>query len=148
MDTLTIPRLGAERSANQHTFASMLRLGSALSFGSDWPVSEADPLVGLAVACSRQTDGRAPAQGWTPHERLSVDQALEAYIAGVAYQAFRHAGTLRPGSDADLVVLSIDPYEHQKLRDLDKVRALSTWLAGECVYEAKERTNGDVWASR
>ncbi len=138
MNVLTVPRLGDERSATQYPLASLLGLGARLSFGSDWPVSSAAPLEGMAVACSRQTDEREPAHGWTPHERLRVEQALTAYTAGTAHQAFRRAGTLRPGDDADLVVLSADPRTVVHPRDLDTLAVTSTWLAGRRIHPASE----------
>lgn len=138
MTVLTEPRLGSERTAMQYPWASLLALRTALSFGSDWPVSSADPLEGMAVACSRQTADRQPAQGWTPHERLPVEQALAAYTAGVAYQAFRQAGQLTPGAEADLVVLSGDPRDLASPRDLDTLQVVSTWLGGERIHPPRE----------
>ncbi len=138
MNVLTVPRLGPERSAMQYPFASLVQHRAALSFGSDWPVSSADPLEGMAVACSRQTEERDPAGGWTPHERLTVEQALTAYSLGVAHQGFRGAGRLQPGQQADLVVLSGDPREVQAPRDLDSLHVTSTWLAGDCIYATTE----------
>ncbi|MCE1179360.1 MAG: amidohydrolase [Micrococcales bacterium] len=139
MTVLTQPRLGPDRSEAQYQFATMQSHGTALSFGSDWPVSSADPLEGLSVACSRQTLERQPAGGWIPEERLAVPSALAAYTSGVAHQAFRSAGSLIPGYDADLVVLDTDPRDLEQPRDLDRVTVLSTWLAGECIYEGDQQ---------
>ncbi|MBB2988358.1 amidohydrolase [Terracoccus luteus] len=138
MNVLTVPRLGDRRAATQYPLASLLGHGARLSFGSDWPVSSAAPLEGVAVACSRQTDEREPAAGWTPHERLRVEHALAAYTSGTAHQAFRRAGTLRPGDDADLVVLSGDPRTVAHPRDLDTLAVTSTWLAGRRIHSATE----------
>ena len=51
-----------------------------------------------------------PEGGWLPAERLSIDQALEAYTAGSAFAAFAETrrGRIAPGLDADLVVLDRD----------------------------------------
>ena len=86
------------------------------------------------MACSRQTAEREPPPGWTPHERLRVEQALSAYSAGVADQAFRSAGRLRVGADADLVVLSADPRAVPRPRDLDTLHVVSTWLGGDRIH--------------
>lgn len=134
MTVLTLPRLGPQRSAMQYPLATLLRARSALSFGSDWPVSSADPLEGIAVACSRQTNDREPPDGWTPAERLHVEEAFAAYTAGVAHQAFRSAGSLQPGHAADLVVLSGDPRTLPSPRDIDTLHVVGTWLAGEPVH--------------
>ena len=133
MNVLTVPRLGQERADTQYPWASLTSRGIPMSFGSDWPVSSADPLQGMAVACSRQTDEREPGGGWTPHERLPLDQAFRCYTAGTAYQAFRDAGRLTPGADADFAVLSADPRSLDDPRDLDTIRVLHTWVAGSPV---------------
>jgi predicted amidohydrolase YtcJ len=130
MEALTVPRLGEPRASAQYPWATLGDLGTRLSFGSDWPVSSPDPFEGIAVACSRQTDDRMPAAGWTPHERLSLAAALTAYTAGTAHQAGRSAGTLQVGNDADLVLLDRDPFTVADPRDLDAVRVTRTWLRG------------------
>lgn len=139
MNLLTIPRLGPERSEQQYAFRTMRELGTALSFGSDWPVSSAAPMEGIATACSRQNSAHEPAGGWTPHERLQVEAALAAYTQGVAHQAFRDAGTLRVGADADLALLSADPRRTADLRDLDRVHVTGTWLAGCRIHSREDR---------
>ena len=133
MNVLTVPRLGQARADTQYPWASLSARGIPMSFGSDWPVSSADPLQGMAVACSRQTDEREPGGGWTPHERLPMDQAFRCYTSGTAYQAFRDAGRLTPGADADFAVLSADPRSLDSPRDLDTIRVLQTWVAGSPV---------------
>ncbi|MEP7202099.1 MAG: amidohydrolase [Ilumatobacteraceae bacterium] len=106
---LTIPRLGPQRSALQYPIATLARLGATVSFGSDWPVSSHRPLDGLAVAVTRQNTKGEPVGGWVPDERIPVLQAIHAYTAGSAFQAFDDdAGTLAIGARADLVVLDRD----------------------------------------
>ena len=85
---LTLPRLGPERSALQYPIATLARLGATVSFGSDWPVSSHRPLDGLAVAVTRLNAKGEPVDGWVPEERVSILQAIEAYTAGSAFQAF------------------------------------------------------------
>ncbi|QUQ66595.1 amidohydrolase [Kutzneria sp. CA-103260] len=125
MTELTIPRLGPERAERQYPFATLARLGTRLAFGSDWPVSPADPLEGLRVATSRE---------WLPGERLDVAQAIAAQTAGVAWQArAEHEwGELAVGRRADLVCLSGDP-EHTPLGD---ITVTDTWMSGRRIYAA------------
>jgi predicted amidohydrolase YtcJ len=49
-DRLTLPHVGLARANWQYRIGSLLRLGTRLAFGSDWPVSSADPLQELHVA--------------------------------------------------------------------------------------------------
>ena len=131
MTELTLPRVGAARGSRQYQIASLLRSGARVSFGSDWPVTAYQPLPGIATAATRQTPQGNPAGGWLPAERATAAEALAAYSAGVAYQAFeeRQWGLLRPGMRADLVHLAADPtvIPARELRDLP---VLGTWLAG------------------
>ena len=53
MEELTIPFVGAERSAWQYQIGSLVRQGTRIAFGSDWPVSSADPLQEIHVAVNR-----------------------------------------------------------------------------------------------
>lgn len=133
---LTIPRLGPVRAALQYPMASLLALGTAVSFGSDWPVTSQLPLSGIQIATTRQTfEGSAP---WTPAERLPVEDALRAYTAGVAWQASaeHRRGSLAVGMDADLVWLGSDPRQADPL-SLRHIPVLGTWLAGERTYDPR-----------
>lgn len=141
MTVLTLPRLGPERSDRQYCLADLHRHRTPLSFGSDWPVSSADPLEGMSVACSRQTEERHPPGGWVPEQRLPVEAALAAYTSGSAHQGFRAAGCLDPacaegGPVADLTLLSADPRALAEPRDLDGVQVLRTWVDGDLVHDA------------
>ncbi|MFI6603991.1 amidohydrolase [Nonomuraea sp. NPDC050536] len=126
---LSVPRLGQPRADLQYPMESLRASGAVLSFGSDWPVSSQEPLLGIQIATTRQTVGGSPP--WTPDERLGLDDALRAYTWGVAYQAFAEdrRGTLAAGMDADLVWLGRDPREVEPL-ELRHVRVLGTWLGG------------------
>jgi predicted amidohydrolase YtcJ len=125
MTELTIPRLGPDRAGRQYPFATLARLGARLAFGSDWPVSPADPLLGIEVATSRE---------WLPGERLTVAQAVRAQTEGVAWQAQAELewGEIAVGRRADLVCLSGDP-AHTAIREIS---VTSTWLSGRRVYGA------------
>ena len=106
---LTVPRIGPERAVLQYPIATIARLGAPVSFGSDWPVSSHRPLDGLAVAVTRQNANGEPVDGWVPEERIPILQAIHAYTAGTAFQAFDDdAGTLSVGARADVVVLDRD----------------------------------------
>lgn len=131
---LTIPRLGEERSCRQYPAASLRDSGARLSFGSDWPVSSHRPLDGIQVGVSRRTPAGYPPGGWLPHERIGVEEALEAYTAGSAYQAgAEHGwGTVTPGANADLVWLDNDPRSVDETR-IGAVAERGTWLGGERV---------------
>jgi predicted amidohydrolase YtcJ len=135
MVRLVLPRIGPDRTARQYPMRSIAATGARLSMGSDWPVSSMVPLEGLAVAVTRQTSDGQPPGGWTPHERLDREQALAAYSAGVAYQAFEDDswGRIAVGMRADLVALAHDPLDVEPLR-WDSLPVVGTWLAGRRTF--------------
>lgn len=136
MTELTIPRLGPARSALQYPIETMRRSGAPVSFGSDWPVSSASPLEGLAVAVTRQLRDGTPRDGWLPSERVPIALALHAYTAGSAYQAFDDsAGTIAVGAPADLCLVGADVTAVGGLEVAD-VPVLGTWVGGRQVYGA------------
>ncbi len=134
MTVLTVPRLGPERADRQYRLRSLAGTGATLAFGSDWPVSSGDPRDGLAIAASRRTVHGDPAGGWTPHEIVPMDDALGAYTAAVAHQAFADRaaapwGRIVPGASADLVWLARDPRTVDP-HELPAVEVRETYLAG------------------
>jgi predicted amidohydrolase YtcJ len=131
MEELTAPRLGAARTEWQYPMGSLLRSGARISFGSDWPVSSLVPLEGIRVAVTRTTpDGRPPG-GWLPEQRLTVEEALTAYTAGVAYQSFEDdRGVLDVGARADVVVLDRDVLAGPP-DAIGEAQVLAVWCAGQ-----------------
>jgi len=137
MTVLTVPRLGAERADKQYPIRTLDTSGAPLGFGSDWPVSSGAPLDGIAVAVSRQTVDGDPEGGWTPHEILPIEQALTAYTAGVANQAFAESqwGRILPGARADLVWLDRDP-RRSPASELPGIGVRATYLDGQPAHRA------------
>ena len=118
-DRLTLPFVGLERANWQYRIGSLLRLGTRVAFGSDWPVSSADPLQQLHVAVNRVLSARQGTPGaeettvpLLPAEAIGVDAAVDAFTRGVAFVNHEEdvAGTLEPGKVADFAVLDQDIY--------------------------------------
>ncbi|MEX1162074.1 MAG: amidohydrolase [Nitriliruptor sp.] len=134
MVDLTEPRLGAERAGWQYPIGSLLRSGAHVSFGSDWPVSSLVPLEGIGVAVTRRVPGETDGQVLHPSERITRDEALGAYTAGVAYQAGdeHEAGIIAVGSRADLVLTGADV---TRVPDdvLGQIPVRRTWRSGSTV---------------
>jgi predicted amidohydrolase YtcJ len=116
---LTIPFVGPERAWWQYRIAEVARRGGRVAFGSDWPVSSPDPLQEMHVAVNRVLSGRLGEPGtpettrpFLPAEAITVDAALQAFTAGVAYVNHEEdvAGSLEHGLLADIAVLSQDLY--------------------------------------
>ena len=110
MRTLRIPVLGIERSRWQYVFASLRRSGARLAGGSDWTVTTANPLLEIEVAVRRVSPDARDAAPFLPDQRLSLDEALEAFTLGSAHVNHLDdvTGTIEVGKLADLVVLDRD----------------------------------------
>ncbi|MFM8999877.1 MAG: amidohydrolase [Actinomycetota bacterium] len=141
MTELTMPFIGEERSGWQYPFASLLRAEVPLAAGSDWPVTSADPLWEIAVAVhrrhprSRGGRGRAAEETFLPDERLTLDQAIEAFTLGSAYvnHLDDRVGSLAVGKEADLVIVDRD-LATQDLEGLGEARVECTIVAGRVVH--------------
>ncbi len=99
--------LGPERVPFMWPFRQLREAGATLAFGTDAPVTDPDPLRGLHTAITRQDAvSHQPAEGWLPQERLSLEEALEAYTWGAAFACGREGelGCLAPGMLADIQV--------------------------------------------
>jgi predicted amidohydrolase YtcJ len=135
-------RIG-ERARWAYAFRTLDEAGVVLSFGSDWPGTNAswypaDPMQGVYAAVTRKTLDGAPEGGWFPQERISVETALRAYTVNNAWAAGEEElkGRLAPGMLADIVVLDRDPFriEPDALKD---VKPVLTVVGGRIVYEAR-----------
>lgn len=135
MDDLTVPLLGADRSAWQYPFADLHRSGADLAMGSDWPVSTADPLQQLEVAVQRRDPADRGGPAFLPSQALSLDTALHAFTAGSArVNHDDEAGIVTVGARADLVLLDRDPFTLNGA--IADARVTTTVVAGRVVHAA------------
>ncbi len=131
-------RLGPERAKNSYPWRSFLSQGVRLAFGTDFAVEPMNPFRGLYAAVTRRSeDGK---QSYYPEQKLTLDEAIEAYTAGSAYAEFaeRDKGRLAPGMLADFVVLDRD-ITRAAPPELLQTRVLETWLGGRQVFHRSER---------
>jgi hypothetical protein len=137
------------RVERSYPWRSLLEAGASVVFGSDAPVENPVPALGLHAALTRQRVDGTPAGGFTPGERIGLDQALRAYTAGGAALAGRSAGLGRiaPGCAADLVVWDADLHRLPASM-LHDVRPTCTLLAGEAVYLGPLARQQEVFSTR
>jgi predicted amidohydrolase YtcJ len=112
----------------------MLDDGVTLAGSSDYPVSHFDVLRAVKAAVTRRTRLGAELE---PEQALSVEDALRAYTEGsaLALGVADDVGTISPGKQADLAVLSESPIDADP-EHLDEIAVLRTYLAGRLVYSA------------
>jgi predicted amidohydrolase YtcJ len=137
-------RIGHERSRGAYAFRTLKDAGAVLIFGSDSPGTNAaryflNPVYGLYAAVSRQTLKGEPKEGWFPDQRLTIEEAIEAYTKGPAWAAFEEdvKGTIAPGRFADLAVFDTNLVEVGKTTPsrLLTAKVLYTIAGGRVVFE-------------
>ena len=136
--TMAEARLGPQRLAGAYAWASLLKNGSKLAFGSDFPVEKPDPWAGWAAAFTRQDAAGQPFGGWQPQEAVTREQAWWAYTGGAAYAGFAEDkfGQLSPGQRADFIIVDRDPTLASP-SDLRATKVEETWIGGQKVFERK-----------
>ena len=125
-------RLGPNRLTGAYAWNSMLRAGSTLAFGSDFPVESPNPFPGLAVAISRQDANGQPPSGWQAHERISLQQAFAAFTTDAAFAGFAEdrIGRLGEGLYADFLILDRDIFDATP-EEIRTTQVAETWVGGE-----------------
>ena len=136
MDELTVPFIGSERAELQYPFAELLASGARLAMGSDWAVTTADPLQQIEVAVTRTDPENRANAPFLPHQRLTLDQAVDAFTAGSAHVNHdEQAGAIEVGRRADLALLDSDLFA-PGARPASDARVVLTVAAGAVVHES------------
>ncbi len=131
---------GPDRASRGWVWQSILKGGGRLAFGSDWPVVTLNPWRGLQNAVTRQTLDGKPEGGWLPEQRVSLEQAIEAYTLGAAFAGRRETteGSLEPGKVADFIILSQNLFEIDPHKIAD-TKVLLTIVGGRVAYQAETK---------
>ena len=112
VDSLSVgalANLGVQRSKKLYRHRDLLNAGGLLSFGSDWPVSSPNPLLGIFTAIYRREPNSSAALN--VDQAISLDEAIRAYTETSAAQlGLNNLGRLEPGNLASFVVLSANPF--------------------------------------
>ncbi|ETN72939.1 amidohydrolase family protein, partial [Necator americanus] len=78
-------RVGPERILGAYAWQRFLHSGARLALGSDFPVEQVDPRLGLYAAVTRQDRDGQPPGGWQPEQRLSAAEALRGFTSDAAW---------------------------------------------------------------
>ena len=129
-------RIGRERLVGAYAWATMLKNGVPLAFGTDYDVEPISPFRGLYACVTRERPEGGPKDGWQPQEKISLADCIRAYTSGSAYAEFEEGkkGELKQGEYADFVVLSND-LSKVPADQFTKTRVLRTVVGGRTVYQ-------------
>ncbi len=129
--TMAEARLGPARLTGAYAWATVLRDGGRLAFGSDYPVEHPNPFVGWAAAFTREDANGQPPGGWRPEEKVTREQAWRAFTQDAAFAGFaeQRFGSLLPGQKADFIIVDRDPVNATPA-ELRATKVIETWVGG------------------
>ena len=132
------PTWGDELVAGSPPLRSMRDLGIPVAAGTDGTVACAyDPWRCIAwMVTGESADGTPPRN---EDQRLTRDEALQMYTSASAWFSFEEEtrGNLRPGSHADLAVLSSDPLTVSE-DSLGSIESVLTLVGGQIAHSTIE----------
>jgi len=127
-------RIGAARIQGAYAWRTLMDKGIPLASGSDFPVEEVSPLLGIYASVTRQDAQGNPPGGWYPQQRMTLEEAIAGFTRGAAYAEFAEAtrGIIAPGYAADLTV-----YDRPLAADktLLETRIHLTIVGGKIMYD-------------
>ncbi len=129
-------RVGKDLASTSYAFNTLNQLGAPISFGTDSPVEDLNPFPNIYCAVTRQKINGTPQGGFVPSERMGVEDAVDAYTIGSAFNEFKEQekGRLKPGYAADLTVLDKDIFTVD-VNEIKDIKVEKTMIDGEFVYE-------------
>jgi predicted amidohydrolase YtcJ len=130
-------RIGRERILGAYAWATLLKSGARLAFGTDYNVEPISPFRGLYACVTRERSDGGPKNGWEPQEKISLEDCIRAYTSGSAYAQFEEGkkGELKAGEYADFIILSNDLFKVPPAQ-FTKTRVLRAVVGGRTVYSA------------
>lgn len=127
--------LGEARAMWIQPLKTLLERGVTVGFGTDYPVDDPDPLLGIYTAMTRRIKGSD--RVLNEAQRISFQQAVKCYTLNNAYGAFCEArmGSIEKGKLADFVVLSgLTCGGDGEVSSVEQAAVDMTVIGGETVY--------------
>ncbi|MEM3865420.1 MAG: amidohydrolase [Nitrososphaerota archaeon] len=137
-DWWAVKRLGKNRATWIYPFKSLAKHGVKIGLSSDSPIEPLNPWETVYAAVSRGGES-IELYNHTPHEVLSVVEALHFYTQGSAYLLLEEdrLGTLQAGKYADFIVIDRDPLQ-VSLGEIRSMKTMMTVVSGRIVYQCKD----------
>jgi len=124
-DALYAEKLLGDRCEYAYPFKALQAAKAVIAYGSDWPVSPADPIQTIHSGIHRG--------GWYMEQAMGLDEAILAHTFLAAHAGFREhdLGMLRAGYLADLVVLDPDFQHLDSVDELPQNLVKAVYMDGE-----------------
>lgn len=124
-------QIGPERSSWTYPFRTLLDAGVKFAASSDAPICFPNVIHALQCCVTRE--------GFVPEQCISITQAVRAFTIDAAYAQFEEGikGTLSVGKQADLVVLSDNPFK-VKSDQISSIGVMRTVCSGKTIFIEKE----------
>ncbi|PIC98731.1 amidohydrolase [Sporosarcina sp. P29] len=127
-------RLGKDRLDWAYSWKKLLTKGFICGGGSDAPIEDPNPLLGIHAAITRRLSIEKH-EGYLPDEKLSRYEAVQLFTSGAAATIGKanSRGKLSVGFDADFTVLKENLFTVEVDR-IAEVQVEKTIVAGEVMY--------------
>lgn len=139
---LDVPMLGEERTWQMYPIRSVREAGGRIVGGSDYWVTDLNPLLAIETAITRQNP--LTNEGLVLNAGESVDLAtmIDAYTINGAYQMKLESeqGSIEVGKRADLIVLDRNLFDIPA-SEISDARVMMTMFDGSIVYQEEEAKN-------
>ena len=121
-------RLGP-RIEDAYLWDTLLQNKIKIMGGSDFPVEDCSPLIGIHAAVNRQKINYIPVNGWNSKEKLNIKEAVNMFTKYAAYGSFKEniKGEISEGYIADFTLID------QNIFDLDPSKILNIEILGTVV---------------
>ena len=113
----------------------MLFRSAVIINGTDVPVEPISPIASFYASISRKTLKGEPEGGYEPEQKMTREEALQAYTINAAFGAFEEniKGTIKIGKLADFTVFTKDIMKVAE-GDLLSTEVAMTIIGGKVVY--------------
>ena len=133
---LDIPMLGKERTWQMYPIRSVQEQGGRIVGGSDYFVTDLNPLLAIETAITRQDPWTNDGEVLNEDERVDLATMIDAYTINGAYQMKLDEvqGSIEVGKRADLVVLDRNLFEIPA-SEISEAQVMMTVFDGQTVFE-------------
>ncbi len=132
---LTLPFISEETARWMYPIKSVFDAGAIVAFGSDWSVSDVNPMPQIETAITRVDAESHDTEVLNPEQRITLEQALHAFTMGSAYVNHHDdvTGSVEVGKFADLVVLDQNLFDIEP-EQISDTKVLLTLFNGKPVH--------------